>query len=134
MLNTFSILSLIIAIPFMGMLFALTAREDENASTRNIYNVSLFAVIANIVMIWRIFMLIDVYKPGFQLIETFNWMDAPDINITFGVDVFSLLMILAIHIACVIGFLGVRNNLVRQKSLMVLSLCCGGHFFVLHLL
>ena len=122
MLNTFSILSLIIAIPFMGMLFVLTAREDENASTRNIYNVSLFAVIANIVMIWRIFMLIDVYKSGFQLIETFNWMDAPDINITFGVDVFSLLMILAIHIAFVIGFLGVRNNLVRQKSLMVLSL------------
>lgn len=122
MLNTFSLLSLIIAIPFLGMLFALTAKEDENTRTHNIYNVSLFAVIANMVMIWRIFMLMDVYKPGFQLIETFNWMDSPNINITFGVDVFSLLMILAIHIAYIIGFVGVRNNILHQKSLMVLSL------------
>lgn len=122
MLNTFSILSLIIAIPFLGMLFALTAKEDDNASTRNIYNVSLFAIIANIVMIWRIFMLVDVYKPGFQLTETFNWLESPNINIMFGVDVFSLLMILSIHIAFVIGFIGIRNNLAHQKSLMVLSL------------
>lgn len=122
MLNTFSILSFIIAIPFLGMLFALTAKEDESGSTRNIYNVSLFAIVANIVMIWRIFMLIDVYKPGFQLTETFNWLESPNINIMFGVDVFSLLMILAIHIAFVIGFIGIRNNLAHQKSLMVLSL------------
>ena len=122
MLNTFSLLSLIIAIPFLGMLFALAAKEADDGSTRNVYNVSLFAVIANIVMIWRIFMLIDVYKPGFQLTETFNWLEMPDINIMFGVDVFSLLMILSVHIAFIIGFIGVRNNIRQQKSLMVFSL------------
>lgn len=122
MLNTFSILSLIIAVPFLGMLFALTAREDSTASTRNVYNVSVFAVAANMVMIWRIFMLIDVYKPGFQLTETFNWLSNPNINIMFGVDVFSLLMILSVHIAFLIGFFGIRNNLEHQKSLMVFSL------------
>lgn len=122
MLNTFSLLSLIIAIPFLGMLFALAAKDAEDGSTRNVYNVSLFAIIANIVMIWRIFMLIDVFKPGLQLTETFNWLESPDINIMFGVDVFSLLMILSLHIAFIIGFIGVRNNLQQQKSLMVFSL------------
>lgn len=122
MLNTFSLLSLIIAIPFLGMLFALAAKDAEDGSTRNVFNVSLFAVIANIVMIWRIFMLIEVYKPGFQLTETFNWLESPDINIMFGVDVFSLQMILALHIAFIIGFIGVRNHIQQQKSLMVYSL------------
>lgn len=122
MLNTFSLLSLIIAIPFLGMLFALAAKDSEDGSTRNVYNVSVFAVIANIVMIWRIFMLIDVYKPGFQLTETFNWLESPNINIMFGVDVFSLLIILSLHIAFIIGFIGIRNNLQQQKSLIVFSL------------
>ena len=122
MLNTFSLLSLIIAIPFLGMLFALAAKDADDGSTRNVYNVSLFAVIANIVMIWRIFMLIDVFKPGFQLTETFNWLETPAINIMFGVDIFSLLMILSVHIAFIIGFIGVRNNIRQQKSLMVFAL------------
>lgn len=122
MLNTFSLLSLIIAIPFLGMIFALTAKEDDNSATHNVYNVSVFAIVANMVMIWRIFMLIDVYQPGFQLTETFNWLTNPDINIMFGVDVFSLLMILSVHIAFLIGFFGIRNHLEHQKSLMVFSL------------
>ncbi len=122
MLNTFSILSLIIVIPFLGMLFTLFAKEAEDGSTRNACSVAVFAVIANIIMILRIFMLIEVYQPGIQLVETYNWMKNPDINIVFGVDVLSLMLLLAIHIAFIIGFIGVRNNMEHQKSLMVWSL------------
>lgn len=122
MLNTFSILSLIITTPFLGMLFALAAKEDASGTTRNVCNVSIFAIIANMVLIWRIFMLIDINQPGLQLTETFNWLSNPNINIMFGVDVFSLLMIFAVHIAFLIGFIGVRNHLTQQKSLMVFSL------------
>ncbi len=122
MLNTFSILSLIIAIPFLGMLFTLFAKEAGDNGTRNVFSVAVFAVIANIVMILRIFMLMEVYKPGLQLVETYNWMQNPNIDIVFGVDVLSLMLLLAIHIAFIIGFIGVRNNLEHQKSLMVWSL------------
>ena len=122
MLNTFSILSLIIAIPFLGMLFTLFAKESADNSTHNVFSVALFAVVANIVMILRIFMLMEVYKHGLQLVETYNWMQNPDINIVFGVDVLSLMLLLAIHIAFIIGFIGVRNNFEHQKSLMVWSL------------
>ena len=122
MLNTFSILSLIIIVPLMGMLFTLLAKEAEDGSTRNIFNVALFSVVANIVLILRIFMLVDVYKPGLQLTETYNWLENPDINIVFGVDVLSLMLILAIHIAYIIGFIGVRNEVNKQKPLMVWSL------------
>lgn len=121
MLTTFSILSLIIAVPFLGMIFALTAKEDIRGGSHNIYNVSLFAVVANMVMIWRIFMLIDTRKEGLQLIEKFDWLTHPNIDIIFGVDVFSLLLIFAVHIAFLIGFLGIRNQ-PQPKAMMVFAL------------
>lgn len=122
MLGASAILSLIIAIPFVGMLFALTAKENGLETSRNVYNVSVFAVIANMVMIWRTFMLLDTNTPGARLSTSFNWLTNPDINIVFSVDVFSLLMILSVHIAFLIGMFGVRNQLENQKSLMVFSL------------
>lgn len=121
--SPFALLSLIIAVPFIGLLFALTAKDDEAASSgRNVLNVSIFAIIANIILIFRIFMLIDTTKPGLQLVEKFNWLENPQINIMFGADVFSMLLILAVHLAVLIGFVGVRNNPKQQKTLMVFSL------------
>lgn len=122
MLNTFSILSLIIAIPFLGMLFTLFSKDSGNDFNSNVLSVAIFSVVANIVMIFRIFMLLEVYKPGLQLVETYNWMENPKIDIVFGVDVMSLMLLLAIHIAFIIGFIGVRKNQENQKSLMVWSL------------
>ncbi len=122
MLNSFSILSLIVAIPFLGMLFTLAAKEAENGKTNNVFNVAVFAVISNIIMILRVFMLVKLNEPGLHLIEKYNWMKKPNIDIIFGVDVLSLMMLLAIHIAFVIGFVGIRNNYKKQKTLMVFSL------------
>ena len=57
--SPFAILSLIVCIPFLGMLFTLTAKEDAASNTHNSFNVAVFTIIANLVMIWRVFMLID---------------------------------------------------------------------------
>ena len=51
--SPFAILSLIICIPFLGMLFTLTAKEDIDKKTHNSFNVAVFSIIANLVMIWR---------------------------------------------------------------------------------
>lgn len=122
MSNPFAILSLIVCIPFLGMLFVLTAKEDENTSTHNSSNVAVFTIIANLIMIWRVFMLIDEKKLKLQLFEKFDWLSVPDINIVFAVDNLSLLMILAVHLVILMGIVFIRSNSIQQKSLMVFIL------------
>ena len=116
------LLSTIIALPFLGMLFVLSAKDDDKTGGRNVYNVSLFTVIANIVLILRMFSRLDVKSSALQLTERFTWLENPRIDIILGVDVFSALLLLAVHIAFIIGFMAVRHNRLRQKSMMVFSL------------
>lgn len=122
MSSPFALLSLIVALPLFGMLFVLTAKDDADQPGRNAFNVCAFTIIANITLIWRVFMLLNENSRKLQLQEHFNWLSTPDINIVFGVDTFSLLLILAVHLAILIGLSGVRGNLYRQKSLMVFTL------------
>ena len=122
MSNPFAILSLIISIPFLGMLFVLTAKDDVETQGRNSSNVAIFTIISNLVLIWRIFMLIDERKLKLQLFEKFNWLSAPDINLVFAVDNLSLMMILAIHLVILMGIIFVRNTSDCKKSLMVFTL------------
>ncbi len=119
--NPFAILSLIIFIPFLGMLFVLTAKENDDFSN-NSSNVAIFTIIANLVMIWRVFMLIDEKQIKLQLFEKFSWLSVPNINLAFAVDNLSLLMILAIHLVILMGIIFIRSNIERQKTLMVFAL------------
>lgn len=116
------LLSVIIILPFLGMLFVLAAKNDEKTGGRNVYNVSLFTVIANIVLILRMFSRLDVKSSALQLVERFTWLENPRIDIVLGVDVFSALLLLSIHLAFIIGFIAVRHNRIQQKSMMVFAL------------
>ncbi len=120
--SPFQLLSLIVALPFFGLLFVLTVKDDPKTESRNAFNVCIFTILANILMIWRVFMVLDEQSRHLQLQEHFNWLSTPDINIIIGVDVFALLLILALHLAVLIGLSGVRSNTCKQKSLMVFTL------------
>ena len=122
MSSPFALLSLIVALPFLGMLFVLTARDEGAVKGRNAFNVCIFTIIANIILIWRIFMILNEKSRELQLLEKFSWLSTPNINIVLGVDTLSLLLILAVHLAVLIGLSGVRNNIYKQKSLMVFTL------------
>lgn len=122
MTDPFAILTLIVCVPFLGMLFVLTSKEDDLSRTHNGSNVAIFTIIANLVLIWRVFMLIDENKPHLQLFEKFNWLPVPDINLVFAVDNLSLLMILAVHLVILTGIIFSRSETVRQKSTMVFTL------------
>lgn len=117
-----ALLSLIVALPLFGVLFALTSKDDADKPGRNAFNVCVFTLLANIVLIWRIFMILDEESGSLQLIERYRWLSNPEINIMFGVDTFSLLLILAVHLSVLAGLAGVRRNIVKQKSLMVFTL------------
>ena len=86
MSSYFSLLSLIVIIPFLGMLFVFTSRNDESGRSRNALNVCTFTILANILLIWRIFMLLNEKSRDLQLVEKFNWLTSPNINIEFAVD------------------------------------------------
>lgn len=121
--SPFSLLSLIVAVPFFGMLFVLSSKDAEGALPgRNAFNVCVFTIISNIILIWRIFMILNEKSASLQLVERFNWLNTPNIDIVLGVDVFSLLLILAVHLTILIGLFGVSANTFRQKSLMVFTL------------
>ena len=120
--SPFALLSLIIAMPFLGMLFVLTIRDDDETAGRNAFNVCVFTLIANMIIIWRIFMVLDEDNHNLQLLESFRWLNNPGIDIVLGVDPFSLLLILGAHIAVLIGLSGIRGNVFRQKSLMIFTL------------
>ena len=122
MTSSFNFVSTIIAVPFIGLLFALAAKDDEKTRDRNVFNVSIFALITNLFVIWRMFALLDVSKPGLQMVERYEWLENPKISIVLGMDVFSLLLILAVHAAVLIGMFGARHNKEDGKSLMVFSL------------
>lgn len=122
MAGSFAFLSTITAVPFIGLLFAVAARDDEKNNGRNVFNVSIFAVLTNMVLIWRTFSLLDLRAPGLQMVEKFNWLENPDIDIVLGVDVFSLLLILGVHIMILIGMFGARGSHEQGKPLMVFSL------------
>ena len=71
MAASFNFLSTIIAIPFIGLLFALAAKDDEKTHGRNVFNVSVFAIMTNLLVIWRMFALLDVSAPGLQMVERY---------------------------------------------------------------
>ena len=122
MAASFNFLSTIIAIPFIGLLFALAAKDDEKTHGRNVFNVSVFAIMTNLLVIWRMFALLDVSAPGLQMVERYEWLENPKISIVLGMDVFSLLLISAVHAAVLIGMFGARHNKEDGKALMVFSL------------
>ena len=122
MVNILSLLSTVIIVPFVGMIFALMAKDDDETSRYNVFNVGIFTVIVNLVLIWRVFWIVNVSQPGLQLIEKFNWLETPNIDIIFGIDVFSLLLIGAVHLAFLIVMVGVRNSPFHPKSMMVFAL------------
>ena len=91
------LLLLIMSIPVIGAFFALTAQEDKNLSSENVYNISIWTMIVNVVLILYTFSYLDLEKTGLQLIEKYNWLKYPPTELFVGVDIFSMLLILSIN-------------------------------------
>ena len=43
--NTLTILSTLIAVPFIGFFFALTAKDDETTNGRNVFSVTILTLV-----------------------------------------------------------------------------------------
>ena len=126
--TSLTLLSSLIAVPFIGFLFALTAKDDETTRGRNAFNVTILALAANLFLLWRIAVNLEVDKPELQLLEKFHWLQNPHIDLVFGIDMFSVLVIAAVHIAVIIGLAGAKQQGHYRKSMFVMTLLFLGMF------
>ncbi len=117
-----SLVNTVIVVPLLGMIFAAIAKENIKDNSNNALDVGILTVFANLFILWRLALKIDVTKDGWQIVEKFNWMENPKIEIVLGIDIFSLMLIAAVHLAVLLGMIGVRHYAYRQKALVVLSL------------
>jgi len=122
MTNPLMMLSLIVIIPFLGMLFVLTSKDDVVYGRHNSTNVAMFTVFTNIIMIWQIFSFIKKSTDGSHLLQKINWLKYPDINFVLSVDNMSLLLILAVHIIILGGIIFINHEDIKQKTMMAFSL------------
>lgn len=120
--NLSSLVNAVIMVPLLGALFASLSREGARKTAGNALAVGIFTVLSNLVVLWRTALQVDVSKDGWQVVEKFNWLENPKIELVFGIDVFSLMLIAAVHLAVLLGMIGVRHNTYRQKALIVFSL------------
>ncbi len=120
-MSTYQLLGLVL-IPLIGSIFALTARDDKNYATSNVYNVSILTLLANVGLILYIFSQCNLHDNNLQLVEHFKWIDYPEIDISLGVDVFSLLIILSVNLSFLIGELCLSRHTERSKTLITSEL------------
>lgn len=117
------ILTAIILVPLLGMFFIVMSKQGHKNTHHNAFDVAAFSIISNIFLLWRASCFIDINSTQWQLKETYSWLLSPKIEFVLGIDIFSLLLILSVHIALLMGFVGIRgSNAQRQKSLAAFSM------------
>lgn len=117
--NIFSFLPIIVILPIISILFILMCPKNK---PNNIYNVSILAIVANIIVSLRFFSLLDISDKSLQLVARFAWLQQPKIEIIFGVDIFALLLILAIHFAFLITLTGIKKSTEKPKAMTTLAM------------
>ena len=113
------ILGVLIVVPFVGFLFALMAHSGANNQNKNVVQVAGFSVMTNILLLGYVLSGLDPNQKGLQYIASHQWMNIPPIELTLGIDVFSLMIILAIHVVFLICL---PFNWTQQKSKVLVSL------------
>ena len=111
-------LMIFILLPLLGCLFALFAQKKQ----KNAYNVAIFTLVTNVLIALRLFSQLDLQSMSLQLRQSYGWINEFSLRITFGVDAFSLVLLLGIYIAIIIAVIGLKKEDKSNKSLMLLTL------------
>jgi NADH-quinone oxidoreductase subunit M len=125
---TENLLLVVILLPLLGCLFAAFSRVETAISAHNAVNVALWVIVCNILLILLLFTQINISDDGFQFIHKFTWLIIPQATVIFGTDVVALTLLLGIHLAFLIGILGIRQKAKKTEiafSLMLLFAFCG---------
>lgn len=111
-------LMILILLPLLGCLFALTTQKKQ----KNAYTVTIFTLMSNILIVFRLFSQLELQNNSLQLRQSYEWISEFNLRITFGVDTFSLVLLLGVYIALIIALIGLKKEDKQNKSLMLLTL------------
>lgn len=118
------LLLILITIPLLGCLFTLTAKKNG----ANAYHVALFTLGTGIFTILRLFTELNAQTASLHFQYVVTWFTRANIHLLLTIDFFSLLLMLGVYVALIIGLVGLTPEARRQKSLFVLLL-----YFVWHI-
>lgn len=119
----YPLLLLLVCLPLIGVLFVLSAKNtDITERNFNVLNVGSLTVAADIVLILHIFENMNISSKFLQLVEEYVWIENPELKIVLGADVFSMIIILAVNLAFLIGFIGISQKQKDMRYIMVFSL------------
>lgn len=116
------LLLMLILIPLLGSFFVLISKNDKNYSYSNVYNVAVWTLFMNVITIIYIFSQMDVDRAGIQVVEKYNWLKFPLMDILLGVDVFSMLLLLGINFSFLIAEFCIDRTTPKAKTLIVSKL------------
>ncbi len=87
------ILSTVTFLPLVGAFLILLIRDDSEATRKNIRNVALLTTVFTFVLSLFIWIDFDNSMPGFQMLESYGWLDS-GISYRMGVDGISMLFVI----------------------------------------
>jgi NADH-quinone oxidoreductase subunit M len=87
------ILSTVTFLPLVGAFLILLIRNDGAAALRNIRNVALLTTVFTFLLSLFIWIGFNPQDPGFQMVETYAWLDS-GISYKMGVDGISMLFVI----------------------------------------
>ena len=125
---SFNLMILIILIPLLGAFFALSVKNNKNYSKNNVYNVSIWTLIINTLVILYTFSLLDTSKSGIQIIEKYSWLSSIKLDIILGADIFSMLLVLSINISFLIAEVFLKRTQELSQTLIASELVFIGFF------
>lgn len=123
------LLLIIIFLPLLGGIFVVSS---YNENKQNAVHVAILTILSNVFLILRLFADIETQNNDLQALTSFVWPILPRVNIIFGIDITALLLILAVHLAILVGVLSVKNDKNYQKSVLFFAMCflcsCNAYF------
>ncbi len=116
------LLTILMSVPLLGILFAAISKESPESAGSNVLSVGILTVVSNLIVLYITGQTTADSTPALQLFEKFEWLSTPKIEFLFTIDSFSLSLLAAVHLAILLGLIGVHNNTYRQKTQVIFAL------------
>lgn len=113
-----NLLPVIIFLPLLGCLFIALSRDDQSHRRYNSMYVSCWIVFINILFMVFLFN----QQQNSETVSRWIWPILPDITFTFEADTLSMLLILAVQLAVLVGIVGIRKVAGDKKKMLFFTM------------